>query len=128
MATDNKTFVYDKKAITTDDLKIPDNIRASLKVLSGANEGQSFPISRSCMTVGRGDQADIVIDDESLSRRHLEVSYRNLEFRLKDLDSSNGTFLNGSEVKEYALRNGDKIMAGETVLLFGVERADRSGG
>ncbi len=122
MATDNKTFVYDKKAITTKDLKIPDSIRATLKVLSGANESETFAVAHSSVTLGRGEQADIVIDDEAMSRRHLEVSYRNLEFRLKDMESSNGTFLNGSEVKEYALRNGDKIMAGETVFLFGVER------
>ena len=126
MSTDNKTFVYEKKAITSDELKIPDNIRASVKVLSGANEGETYAISKSCATLGRGDQADLVIDDEAMSRRHLEISYRNLEFRLRDLDSSNGTFLNGSEVKEYALRNGDKIMAGETVFLFAVERVSGS--
>ncbi len=119
---DNKTFVYDKKPLTASDLEIPGNINASVKVLSGANEGRSYPLSKSSMSLGRGEQADICVDDEAMSRRHLEISYRNLEFRLRDLDSSNGTFLNGSEVKEYALRNGDKIMAGETVLLFSVER------
>ncbi|MFN7951829.1 MAG: FHA domain-containing protein [bacterium] len=66
--------------------------------------------------IGRGEQADVRVDDDAMSRRHTEISYRNLEFRVRDLESSNGTFLNGSEVKEYALRNGDKIMAGETLF------------
>lgn len=119
---ENKTFVYDKPSIGADDLKVPPNIRATLKVISGAEQGRTFPLSMSTTVIGRGDQADVRIDDDAMSRRHTEVSYRNLEFRVRDLDSSNGTFLNGSEVKEYALRNGDKIMAGETLFLFSVDR------
>ncbi len=119
---ENKTFVYDKPSIGADDLKVPPNIRATLKVISGAEQGRTFPLNMSTTVIGRGEQADVRIDDDAMSRRHTEVSYRNLEFRVRDLDSSNGTFLNGSEVKEYALRNGDKIMAGETLFLFAVDR------
>ena len=119
---ENKTFVYDKPSIGADDLKVPPNIRATLKVISGAEQGRTFPLSMSTTVIGRGEQADVRIDDDAMSRRHTEASYRNLEFRVRDLDSSNGTFLNGSEVKEYALRNGDKIMAGETLFLFSVDR------
>ena len=128
MSNPRSTVEMKKKVLREEDLRIPKTINATLKGTAGPADGVNVTLTDSVTVVGRGEAATIRIDDHAMSRMHFQIAYRNLEFRLKDLDSSNGTFLNGSEVKEYALRNGDKIMAGETVLLFGVERADRSGG
>ncbi len=116
--SEKKTFVYDKAPLTDNDLTIPEHVRATLTIMSGGQEGEVFPLTCSQSTIGRGSGATVVIDDDSMSRKHCEVGYRKLEFRVRDLESSNGTFLNGSEVEEYALRDGDKLVVGETLMVF----------
>lgn len=120
--TEKKTVVYETPGIASDDVHIPEHIRATLKVASGINEGDVHQLGKAQTTIGRGELADVKVDDDSMSRRHFQISYRKLEFRVRDLDSANGTFLNGSEVEEYALRDGDKLVAGETLFTFHVER------
>lgn len=119
---DEPTRIADRRSITKDAADVPETIEAVLKVISGKDAGKSFQITKDKTVVGRVKRADISIDDESMSRNHASILFRNMEFRIKDLDSSNGTLLNGSEVKEYALRNGDKIMMGETMFQFIVNR------
>ncbi len=118
---DDKTKVVPKKG-RPGDSTVPVTIRAIVKVLSGKDEGSAYQVSQSETTIGRGDNADITIDDEIISRKHALIVFSNLEFRIKDLESANGTILNGSEVKEYALRNNDKLIIGETMLQFTIER------
>ena len=101
---------------------IPVTIRATLKIMNGTNAGQKYCLEHTHTTLGRSPKADIQLKDEQASRVHAEVSFINMEFRIRDLQSSNGTFLNGSTVVEYALRNNDKIMIGETLLHFSIER------
>lgn len=120
--TERKTVIYPQTGISNEDTEIPDHVQATLKVVSGPAEGGLFRLTSGQTAVGRGELAEVTIDDDSMSRRHFQITYRKLEFRLRDLDSSNGTFLNGSEVEEYALRDGDKIVAGETLFVFHVER------
>lgn len=115
-----KTHVQPRSSIG--DASVPETINAVLKVMTGKDSGREFEITKATMVIGRGEDADIVITDSSASRRHAVVIFRNLEFRIRDLDSSNGTFLNGSEVKEYALRNGDKIIVGDTMFKFIISR------
>ncbi len=74
--------------------------------------------------VGRGHQADLRLDDTLLSRQHAVVFYTGDEFRIRDEESANGTLLNGSRVVEYALRDGDEVGLGASVLVF---RSMRSG-
>ena len=119
----SSTIVYGKRQ-KGGGSEVPSALNASLKVVSGKDAGKSFRLTAANTVIGRGDQADVRIDDEGSSRQHAAVVYRNLEFRVKDLDSANGTFLNGSEVKEYALRSGDKIAVGGTILQFRVEEGD----
>ena len=119
--SDGDTKVVSRKG-DGKDRPIPVTIRATLKVTDGADAGEKYYLEKSHTTVGRSSKADIQISDEQASRVHAEISFTNMEFRIRDLQSSNGTFLNGSSVVEYALRNKDKIMIGETRLLFSIER------
>jgi hypothetical protein len=65
--------------------------------------------------LGRGSECDVQIaDDDAVSRRHAEISIRAGECRIRDLDSCNGTFLNGRPVEQACLRRGDLLMFGET--------------
>lgn len=78
-----------------------------------------FPIEGDQPVVlGRSSTADIQIRDAKLSRRHCEVRATPTGYLLRDLQSRNGTFVNGARVTEARLRDGDRIQAGLTAFLF----------
>ena len=120
---DEETRVAERRTITKGATAVPETIEAVLKVIGGTDSGKSFEITKARTVIGRAMNADVSIGDESMSRNHAAIVFRNMEFRIEDLDSSNGTLLNGSEVKEYALRNGDKIIMGDTMFQFVFNRA-----
>ena len=122
MSNPRSTVEMKKKVLREEDLRIPKTINATLKGTAGPADGVNVTLTDSVTVVGRGEAATIRIDDHAMSRMHFQIAYRNLEFRIRDLDSANGTILNGSEVDEYALRNGDRISAGDSQLEFTVAR------
>lgn len=63
---------------------------------------------------------DVVVDDPSMSARHFQIEERDGQFYLRDLESSNGTFLNDREVRSAPLQSGDRIQAGSTLFTFSV--------
>ena len=69
-------------------------------------------------TVGRDEQADITVDDRGLSRVHFEIAWNGEVAAIRDLQSTNGTYLDGSRINELVLRSGSKIAAGRTELDF----------
>jgi pSer/pThr/pTyr-binding forkhead associated (FHA) protein len=70
------------------------------------------------VSVGRGETADVVIGDASLSRRHFVVDRVGDGYVLKDLNSNNGTWVDGQPAKDTRLRHHDCILAGRTLFLF----------
>lgn len=122
MTDRNSTVEMKRKVLSDADLRIPKMLRAELKGTRGPAADTVVTLSDSVTVVGRGEAASIRVNDSALSRMHFEISYRNLEFRIRDLDSSNGTMLNGSEVDEYGLHNGDTIAAGDCHFEFVVSR------
>ncbi|MCL5291040.1 MAG: FHA domain-containing protein [Actinobacteria bacterium] len=77
-----------------------------------------YPLSAERTTIGRAAANDVVIPDQSVSRRHAEIVRMGNERILRDLSSRNGTFLNGHKVYEHTLKSGDKIRIGLTTLIF----------
>lgn len=75
------------------------------------------------ITFGRGDDAGIQIKDERMSRQHFAVVPRDGKYFVRDLDSTNGTFLNNNRVTEAELQPNDRIRAGQTVLVFELEKS-----
>jgi len=75
----------------------------------------------SSIVVGRGGNCDLVIRDLAASRRHLEISHDKGTYACRDLDSSNGTLVNGEKISTVDLANGDEIRIGTTSLFFVVE-------
>jgi pSer/pThr/pTyr-binding forkhead associated (FHA) protein len=75
---------------------------------------------------GRHD-ADVALDDPAISSQHFQIEAFGREFFLRDLDSRNGTFLNGSQVRYSQVLPGDQITAGKTSLIFRLsdDRIDR---
>jgi pSer/pThr/pTyr-binding forkhead associated (FHA) protein len=83
---------------------------------------QVYDIKQAVIRIGRGESMDVVIDNVSVSRRQAELREENGSWTVRDLGSSNGTFLNGQQVSsEQPLRPGDEISFGKFSLFF--ERA-----
>lgn len=92
--------------------------RAYLEVTMGAFPGQRFYLAQRDHMIGRSQDVDIPLADDSISRQHAKLVHRNDEFILMDMSSKNGTFLNGTSVHECPLRAGDEIMIGNHALQF----------
>ncbi len=87
-------------------------------VLSGSCVGQVHDLKAGAV-IGRTVEADIVIPDDHISRRHAEIWMENERVFIRDLDSRNGTFVNGQPIKEAELKDGDRLhLGGTTVLKF----------
>lgn len=78
---------------------------------------EQYPLTGIVTVVGRED-ADIVIDDPTMSVHHFEIERRGGEFYIRDLESTNHTKVNGSKIQSTSLESGDRIQAGLTVLVF----------
>lgn len=106
---------------------IPTNAegQASLIVTNGPQEEQTIPLLLSSVTVGRATSAatwDVLLQDPSVSRPHARFDRVDGTWYIVDLGSSNGTKVNSQPVKDqpHALRDGDRIEIGYTMLLFRV--------
>lgn len=99
--------------------------RACLTVLTGALSGQLFKITKGNVNIGRSPQAELRLDDDGISRNHARIRHEANHLWVEDLESRNGTFLNGERLKQpMELRDGDKIQVGRgTVLRFGFQDA-----
>ncbi len=92
---------------------------ASLIGVSGPHERRSFPIGAE-LTIGRDPGNTIALDDPSISRRHCAISSNGSGIVLRDLDSYNGTIVNGVAIAEHRLEHGDHIKVGTSVFRFNV--------
>lgn len=98
--------------------------RPALVFLRGELLAASIPLERDEVVLGRALDADVRINDARASRLHARINIeRDLAtgetlYRLTDLDSTNGTILNGIPVKEAYLNNGDKVIIGAHILRF----------
>lgn len=93
----------------------------TLKVLHGADRGKLFEEIQPPLTIGREEGNDIQLNDERVSRCHLKIQRDNDRIVLTDLDSTNGTKVNGTECQLKILRHGDLIAVGRSLLLLGSE-------
>ncbi len=76
------------------------------------------------IVMGRSKRADLTIQDDLLSRRHSEIRLSSDgEFLICDLDSTNLTIVNESDVSRHVLKSGDRILLGETEIYVEIERS-----
>lgn len=93
--------------------------RPVLLVSEGELVGQRWTLANDEMLIGRGTDADIVLPERQVSRYHLKIHHRDGRYVLEDLDSKNGTFLNGQQVKgTVPLQDGDEIQIALCVRLL----------
>jgi pSer/pThr/pTyr-binding forkhead associated (FHA) protein len=91
----------------------------SLIVDEGSPDFGVYPLMEDETTLGRSPDSDIqLLHDRTISRLHLKVIKTDSGFRIKDLNSANGTFLNGKKITELDLRDNDLIQIGQTSIYF----------
>ncbi len=88
-------------------------------VLEGVDKGRVYKDLPIPVTIGREEGNGLRLNDERISRFHAKVQIEDSDIILTDLDSTNGTRVNGSAVQIRRLRPGDQVSIGRTMLLFG---------
>jgi pSer/pThr/pTyr-binding forkhead associated (FHA) protein len=86
--------------------------------VQGPGESLLIPLGTGVMHIGRGLSADLRLDEKSVSRRHAMLVHRPTGPRLLDDRSSNGTFVNGRQIVQADLHNGDVLVLGRVVLRY----------
>ena len=99
----------------------------TLRVLDGADRGRIFDELSPPITIGREEGNAIQLNDDRVSRFHVKIQEDNDQLVLTDLESTNGTRVNGEDINIRILKFGDLITVGRSVLVFGSrdEIADR---
>jgi len=98
---------------------------AALIVVAGGAEGSEFGIEQSHLTLGRGPGVDLPFSDSAMSRQHAAIEFSSEGFSIRDLGSTNGTRVNGSEIQGAELKHGDRIEIGEHAFQLVIEKRKR---
>jgi pSer/pThr/pTyr-binding forkhead associated (FHA) protein len=93
--------------------------QVTLRVLHGADRGRIFSHLPTPVTIGREEGNSIQLNDERISRYHLKLQEDNQKIVLTDLESTNGTKVNGEDTQVRIVRDGDLISVGRSILLVG---------
>jgi pSer/pThr/pTyr-binding forkhead associated (FHA) protein len=87
-------------------------------VARGPNQGSTYLVEDQPVSVGRHPDSDIFLDDITVSRRHSVIEREGMSFRIRDVGSLNGTYVNHERVDQAPIANGDEIQVGRFVLVF----------
>ncbi len=87
-------------------------------VLKGAKEGEKFKLDKPFTVIGRDNSADIVIPDPEVSRKHCMIEIYKDKVILKDLNSTNGTFINEEKIESIEIVDQTEFKIGKTTILF----------
>ncbi len=99
--------------------KIPSRLQASVVIVEGQAKGMEYTVEKNYTVIGRDKKAEIRPPaDSHISRQHAVIVYNDGSYILKDLDSTNGTLINGALIKQASLRHGDKFRVGDTTFQF----------
>src|SRR4051794_40634787 len=90
---------------------------AVLVTLKGPNPGREFPLESATTSLGRHAEAGVFLESQAVSRQHARILYEEGDYFVEDLNSSNGTFLNGKRLRGRApLGEGDTLQIGPYFL------------
>jgi hypothetical protein len=94
----------------------------------GGRVGESFPLVRDRMTIGRRPDCDIFLDDVTVSRRHAEFVRSGDGFSVRDVGSLNGSYVNRQRIDEATLSGGDEVQIGKYRLVYYPSQHGQSSG
>ena len=93
----------------------------NLVMFKADGERKDFPVTNEVTVVGRGEKCDLRVPLLSVSRRHCEVTVTEDEVKVKDLGSSNGTYISNKRVTEATLNAGDRVVVGPVVFTVQID-------
>ncbi|MGH9428762.1 MAG: FHA domain-containing protein [Terriglobia bacterium] len=99
------------------------NKMVSLVVIDGPLKGQVFPIIKPRVLLGRSE-ADIVLEDSEISRKHCALEVHGTSAVLADLGSTNGTFVDDEKIETHQLQHMSEFRLGSTVVMFSARAKD----
>lgn len=105
------------------EVALPPGQLVGLAVTSGPSVGRVFRLTKPKVVIGRAD-ADIQLDDPEVSRKHCVIEVRGIAATLTDLETTNGTLLDGQRVQSAELRHLSEFQLGGTTLMFTVTKQD----
>ena len=100
--------------------------QATLCLVSGSAAGTEFDLEKEKTVLGRGPDVDLAFDDPTMSKEHVAVEFAGGSYRVRDLGSRNGVYLDGEEVRVGDLENGVRFQIGEHVFQFLLEKRDKA--
>src|ERR1700733_963893 len=102
------------------------DIPAELEAVAGPLKGSSIPLSEDEVSLGREPSNRISLLDAAVSRRHCLITRAAGQFKIKDLNSRNSTFVNGVPVTERKLASGDEIKIGSSLFVFVLPEVEKT--
>ncbi len=98
-------------------LKLPRNKKISIAVIKGARAGFIYHLNKPYVLIGRG-KVDLIIPDKEVSRKHLAVEVRDDKIFLRDMGSTNGTFVNSERISISEISDQSDFRIGQTTLML----------
>ena len=120
MQDQDQTIVTPGKTIKFERIEL----RPHLIILYPQTQFKQIPLSKGTVTLGRGQDADIRLDDELVSRKHCTIGFDGVHVTVTDLGSTNGTFVDGQPIQAAVLDSDNRLQLGKMVLK--VEFKDKS--
>ena len=104
--------------------KLAEPLNPRLVAINGSKKGTTFPLTADQITIGRESASAVSLNHASVSRRHCVIEREGDNFKIRDLGSSNGTFVNGQPVNDKMLNHADQVRIGSIALLFLTEETE----
>jgi pSer/pThr/pTyr-binding forkhead associated (FHA) protein len=101
-----------------DPVGVADPLAACLVIIYGTGIGRRIPLGGRSIEIGRSSGCDVFIDHESVSRRHARFEWTGAGYRVLDLGSTNGTWVNDRAIKTAELKDRDQVKVGRTILKY----------
>ncbi len=102
---------------SNENLRLPDDVKISIAVIRGARAGFIYHLSKPYVLIGRG-KVDLIIPDKEVSRKHVAIEVRNQKIFLRDLGSTNSTFISDSKVSITEVHDQTEFRIGQTTLML----------
>jgi len=102
--------------------ELPLKQRVCLEIIGSGGKSKLIELGQGELTIGRSPGCAIQLRRTMVSREHARITFRNEEYHLEDLGSTNGTYVNGIKIVKCVLRNNDQIDIGGAKILFTEEK------
>lgn len=116
----SQTRPISRKVVMED---LPSRHLASLEIYCPGIEPTAVDLDEHETIVGRTSECRIQLQLPNVSRLHARITYRNDEYLIEDLGSTNGTFVNSVRIQRCILRNNDQILIGDSKIIFSEEKS-----